>query len=145
MATRHLLSGATWPDSHHRSHHRTSGQWWRSTVATDGQRRRSTVADHRSTTAGPPVNGGGHLGYWPVSTACTSVSTGSRVSIVSRCISTEDANQKFLRSLPASWSQVSLIMRTKPGVDNLSFDDLYNNLKVFKPDVKGSTRSFSSA
>ncbi|GKA18537.1 putative ribonuclease H-like domain-containing protein [Tanacetum coccineum] len=43
-------------------------------------------------------------------------------------VSTEDANQKFVRSLPASWSQVSLIMRTKPGVDTLSFDDLYNNL-----------------
>ncbi|GJT30396.1 hypothetical protein Tco_0910671 [Tanacetum coccineum] len=39
-------------------------------------------------------------------------------------VSTEDANQKFLRSLPSAWSQVSLIMRTKPGVDSLSFDDL---------------------
>ncbi|GJW91124.1 hypothetical protein Tco_0168677 [Tanacetum coccineum] len=37
-----------------------------------------------------------------------------------------------------------LIMRTKPGVDNLSFDDLYNNLRVFEPDVKGSTASSSS-
>ncbi|GKB18834.1 ribonuclease H-like domain-containing protein [Tanacetum coccineum] len=35
-------------------------------------------------------------------------------------------------------------MRTKPGVDNLSFDDLYNNLRVFEPDVKGSTASSSS-
>ncbi|GKA43292.1 ribonuclease H-like domain-containing protein [Tanacetum coccineum] len=59
-------------------------------------------------------------------------------------VSTEDANQKFLRSLPSVWSQVSLIMRTKPGVDSLSFDDLYNNLRVFESDVKGSTASFSS-
>nr|GEW02650.1 hypothetical protein [Tanacetum cinerariifolium] len=58
-------------------------------------------------------------------------------------VSTEDANQKFLRSLPSSWSQVSLIMRTKPGVDTLSFDDLYNNLRVFESDVKGSTTSSS--
>ncbi|GJZ31825.1 ribonuclease H-like domain-containing protein [Tanacetum coccineum] len=36
-------------------------------------------------------------------------------------------------------------MRTKPGVDNLSFDDLYNNLRVFDSDVKGSTVSYSSA
>ncbi|GJX10382.1 ribonuclease H-like domain-containing protein [Tanacetum coccineum] len=36
-------------------------------------------------------------------------------------------------------------MRTKPGVDSLSFDDLYNNLRVFEPDVKGSTGSSSSA
>ncbi|GJZ35820.1 ribonuclease H-like domain-containing protein [Tanacetum coccineum] len=30
------------------------------------------------------------------------------------------------------------------GVDSLSFDDLYNNLRVFKNDLKGSTASFSS-
>ncbi|GJT66619.1 hypothetical protein Tco_1018099 [Tanacetum coccineum] len=60
-----------------------------------------------------------------------------------RCIH-KDANQKFLRSLPSVWSQVSLIMRTKPGVDSLSFDDLYNNLRVFENDVKGSTASSSS-
>ncbi|GJR17155.1 hypothetical protein Tco_0965682 [Tanacetum coccineum] len=59
-------------------------------------------------------------------------------------VSTEDANQKFLRSLPSAWSQVSLIMRTKPGVDSLSFDDLYNNLRVFESDIKGSTASSSS-
>ncbi|GJS95402.1 ribonuclease H-like domain-containing protein [Tanacetum coccineum] len=59
-------------------------------------------------------------------------------------VSNEDANQKFLRSLPSAWSQVSLIMRTKPGVDNLNFDDLYNNLRVFEYDVKGSTVSSSS-
>ncbi|GJZ21276.1 hypothetical protein Tco_0558315 [Tanacetum coccineum] len=60
-------------------------------------------------------------------------------------VSTEDANQKFLRSLPSAWSQVSLIMRTKPGVDTLSFDDFYNNLRVFESDIKGSTASsFSS-
>nr|GFD49324.1 ribonuclease H-like domain-containing protein [Tanacetum cinerariifolium] len=41
----------------------------------------------------------------------------------------EDANQRFLRSLPCSWSQVALIMRTKPELDTLSFDDLYNNLR----------------
>ncbi|GJY97488.1 ribonuclease H-like domain-containing protein [Tanacetum coccineum] len=69
----------------------------------------------------------------------------SQLEIHGAGVSTEDANQKFLRSLPASWSQVSLIMRTKPGVDTLSFDDLYNNLRVFESDVKGSTRSSSSA
>ncbi|GKA33473.1 putative reverse transcriptase domain-containing protein [Tanacetum coccineum] len=35
-------------------------------------------------------------------------------------------------------------MRTKPGVDSLSFDDLYNNLRVFENDAKGSTASSSS-
>ncbi|GJW93374.1 hypothetical protein Tco_0173046 [Tanacetum coccineum] len=35
-------------------------------------------------------------------------------------------------------------MRTKPEVDSLSFNDLYNNLRVFENDVKGSTASSSS-
>nr|GEU63409.1 putative ribonuclease H-like domain-containing protein [Tanacetum cinerariifolium] len=56
-------------------------------------------------------------------------------------VSNEDANQKFLRSLPFSWSQVALIMRTKPGLDTLSFNDLYNNRRVFERDVKATTAS----
>ncbi|GJY53473.1 hypothetical protein Tco_0445137 [Tanacetum coccineum] len=39
----------------------------------------------------------------------------SQLEIHGAGVSTEDANQKFLRSLPSAWSQVSLIMRTKPG------------------------------
>ncbi|GJS35714.1 putative ribonuclease H-like domain-containing protein [Tanacetum coccineum] len=69
----------------------------------------------------------------------------SQLEIHGAGVSTEDANQKFLRSLPSSWSQVSLIMRTKLVVDSLNFDDLYNNLRVFETDVKGSTGSSSSA
>ncbi|GJW40980.1 putative ribonuclease H-like domain-containing protein [Tanacetum coccineum] len=68
----------------------------------------------------------------------------SQLEIDGAGVSTEDDNRKFLRSLPASWSQVSLIMRTKPGVDTLSFDDLYNNIRFFESDVKGSTASSSS-
>ncbi|GJV56741.1 hypothetical protein Tco_1457746 [Tanacetum coccineum] len=67
-----------------------------------------------------------------------------KLPILKKGVSTEDANQKFLRSLPASWSQVSLRMRTKPGVETLSFDDLYNNLRVFESYIKGSTTSSSS-
>ncbi|GJT19494.1 ribonuclease H-like domain-containing protein [Tanacetum coccineum] len=44
-------------------------------------------------------------------------------------VSTEDANHKFLRSLPPAWSNLAMTMRTKPDVDTLSIDDLYNNLK----------------
>ncbi|GJV17797.1 putative ribonuclease H-like domain-containing protein [Tanacetum coccineum] len=68
----------------------------------------------------------------------------SQLEIHGAGVSTEDANQKFLRSLPSAWSQVSLITRTKPGVDSLSFDDLYNNLRAFENDVKGSTASSSN-
>ncbi|GJV68911.1 putative ribonuclease H-like domain-containing protein [Tanacetum coccineum] len=67
----------------------------------------------------------------------------SQLEIHGAGVSIEEANQKFLRSLPSAWSQVSLIMTTKPGVDSLSFDDLYNNLKVFENDVKGFTGSSS--
>ncbi|GJU17695.1 putative ribonuclease H-like domain-containing protein [Tanacetum coccineum] len=68
----------------------------------------------------------------------------SQLEIHEAGVSTEDANQKFLRSLHFAWSQVSLIIRTKPGVDSLSFDNMYNNLRVFENDVKGSTASSSS-
>nr|GEY63550.1 protein transport protein SEC31 homolog B-like [Tanacetum cinerariifolium] len=56
----------------------------------------------------------------------------------------EGLHKGYDRSLPSFWSQVSLIMRTKPGVDTLNFDALYNNLRVFESYVKGSTRSSSS-
>ncbi|GKC33248.1 hypothetical protein Tco_1040542 [Tanacetum coccineum] len=46
MATCHLLSGATWPVSRHQSHCLTIGQR-RSTVAVNGDQRRSTMANHR--------------------------------------------------------------------------------------------------
>nr|GEZ12025.1 xylulose kinase-1 [Tanacetum cinerariifolium] len=39
----------------------------------------------------------------------------------------------------------TLIIRTKPGLDTISFDDLYNNLRVFERDVKGTTTSSSSS
>ncbi|GKA54980.1 hypothetical protein Tco_0753929 [Tanacetum coccineum] len=36
----------------------------------------------------------------------------------------EDCNMKFLRALPPSWSQVAITLKTKGGLDYLSFDDL---------------------
>ncbi|GJZ55707.1 ribonuclease H-like domain-containing protein [Tanacetum coccineum] len=50
-------------------------------------------------------------------------------------VSTEDANHKFLRSLPPAWSNLAMTMRTKPDVDTLSIDDLYNNLRVFEQEL----------
>ncbi|GJU18188.1 reverse transcriptase domain-containing protein [Tanacetum coccineum] len=60
-------------------------------------------------------------------------------------VSREDANQKFLRALPSSWNNVALITRNKAGIDDLDIDDLYNNLKVFKDDIKGSSGSSSNS
>ncbi|GJZ08433.1 putative ribonuclease H-like domain-containing protein [Tanacetum coccineum] len=56
----------------------------------------------------------------------------------------EDTNQKFLRVIPSSWNNVALIMRNKDGIDDLDIDDLYNNLKVFEVDIKGSSGSSNS-
>ncbi|GJR47576.1 ribonuclease H-like domain-containing protein [Tanacetum coccineum] len=50
-------------------------------------------------------------------------------------VSTEDANHKFLRSLPPAWSNLTMTMRTKLDVNTLSIDDLYNNLRVFEQEL----------
>ncbi|GJR34158.1 hypothetical protein Tco_1209842 [Tanacetum coccineum] len=60
-------------------------------------------------------------------------------------VSTEDANYKFLRSLPPTWSNLAMTMRTKPNVHTLSIDDLYNNLRVFEQELTITSKSSSSA
>ncbi|GJQ97036.1 ribonuclease H-like domain-containing protein [Tanacetum coccineum] len=60
-------------------------------------------------------------------------------------VSTEDANHKFLRSLPPAWSNLAMTMRTKPDVDTLSIDDLYNNLRVFEQELTSTSKSSASA
>ncbi|GJX08659.1 ribonuclease H-like domain-containing protein [Tanacetum coccineum] len=60
-------------------------------------------------------------------------------------VSTEDANHKFLRSLPPAWSNLAMTMRTKPDVDTLSIDDLYNNLRVFEQEIQGASKTLASA
>ncbi|GJZ00461.1 hypothetical protein Tco_0517890 [Tanacetum coccineum] len=39
----------------------------------------------------------------------------------------------------------ALIMRNKAGIDDLDIDDLYNYLKVFEADIKGSSGSSSNS
>ncbi|GKA93888.1 putative ribonuclease H-like domain-containing protein [Tanacetum coccineum] len=56
-------------------------------------------------------------------------------------VSTEDANHKFLRSLPPAWSNLAMTMRTKLDVDTLSIDDLYNNLRVFEQELTSTAKS----
>ncbi|GJU09342.1 putative ribonuclease H-like domain-containing protein [Tanacetum coccineum] len=67
----------------------------------------------------------------------------SQLEIHGAGVTTEDANQKFLRSLPSAWSQVSLIMRTKPGVDSLNFDYLFNTLRVLSLIPKEGSSSYT--
>ncbi|GJZ20427.1 ribonuclease H-like domain-containing protein [Tanacetum coccineum] len=58
-------------------------------------------------------------------------------------VSQEDANLKFLRSLPSVWHVVATMIRGQPGLDELEFDDLYNNLKVYEHELKGVSNSSS--
>ncbi|GKC39131.1 putative ribonuclease H protein, partial [Tanacetum coccineum] len=55
--------------------------------------------------------------------------------------SQEDMNLKFLRSLPSEWKTHTLIWRNKPDLDTLRMDDLYNNMKIYETEVKGSSSS----
>ncbi|GKA79650.1 putative ribonuclease H-like domain-containing protein [Tanacetum coccineum] len=65
----------------------------------------------------------------------------SQLEIHGENISQEDVNQKFLRSLSPEWNTHTIVWRNKPDIDTLSLDDLYNNLKIYEPEVKGTSRS----
>ncbi|GKF80401.1 hypothetical protein Tco_0239003, partial [Tanacetum coccineum] len=56
-------------------------------------------------------------------------------------VSIKDANLKFLRSLPSVWHVVATMIRGQLGLDELDFDDLYNNLKVYEHELKGVSNS----
>ncbi|GJW64331.1 hypothetical protein Tco_0116215 [Tanacetum coccineum] len=58
---------------------------------------------------------------------------------------TFDRLQKLLlRSLSPEWNTHAVVWRNKANLDTMSMDDLYNNLKVYEPDVKGMSSSSSS-
>ncbi|GJY65548.1 ribonuclease H-like domain-containing protein [Tanacetum coccineum] len=50
-------------------------------------------------------------------------------------------NQKFLRSLSQEWNTRTIVWRNKLEIYTLSLDDLYNNLKIYEPEVKGTSKS----
>ncbi|GJS46337.1 hypothetical protein Tco_0596458 [Tanacetum coccineum] len=62
----------------------------------------------------------------------------------SEVISQEDANLKLLRSLPSAWNNIALSMKNKPDLEDLSMDDLYNNLKVYEVEIKSQSSLSSS-
>ncbi|GKC33207.1 hypothetical protein Tco_1040501, partial [Tanacetum coccineum] len=39
------------------------------------------------------------------------------------------------------WNTYTIVWRNKPEIDTLSMDDLYNNLKIYEPEVKGTLSS----
>ncbi|GJS88494.1 plastid delta12-fatty acid acetylenase [Tanacetum coccineum] len=59
-------------------------------------------------------------------------------------LSQEDVNQQLLRSLSPEWNTHAIVWRNKADMDTMSMDNLYNNLKVYEPEIKGISRSNSS-
>ncbi|GJT87021.1 putative ribonuclease H-like domain-containing protein [Tanacetum coccineum] len=68
----------------------------------------------------------------------------SQLELLDEKLSQEDVNQKLLRSLSPEWSTHAVVWRNKADLDIMSMDDLYNNLKVYEPEVKGMSSSSSS-
>ncbi|GJW14020.1 hypothetical protein Tco_0018153 [Tanacetum coccineum] len=68
----------------------------------------------------------------------------SQLEILDEKLSQEDVNQKLLRSLTPEWNTHAVVWRNKAELETMSMDDLYNNLKVYKPEVKEVSSSSSS-
>ncbi|GJZ58154.1 putative ribonuclease H-like domain-containing protein [Tanacetum coccineum] len=68
----------------------------------------------------------------------------SQLELLGEKLSQEDVNQKLLRSLSPEWNTHAVVWRNKAELDTMSMDDLYNNLKVYEPEVKGMSSSSSS-
>nr|GEU54089.1 hypothetical protein [Tanacetum cinerariifolium] len=65
----------------------------------------------------------------------------SQLEIHRETISQKDLTLKLLKSLPSKWKNHTLIWRNKPDLETLNMDDLYNNLKIYETEVKGSSSS----
>ncbi|GJS26417.1 hypothetical protein Tco_0487037 [Tanacetum coccineum] len=68
----------------------------------------------------------------------------SQLELLGEKILQEDVNQKLLRSLSPEWNTHAVVWRNKADLDTMSMDDLYNNLKVYEPEVKWISSSSSS-
>ncbi|GKD84777.1 hypothetical protein Tco_1355931, partial [Tanacetum coccineum] len=58
-------------------------------------------------------------------------------------VSTEDANHKFLKSLPPAWSNLAMTMRTKPDFDTLSIDDFKSSTNKVKSCHTGAYSTYT--
>ncbi|GKE71175.1 hypothetical protein Tco_1529247 [Tanacetum coccineum] len=68
----------------------------------------------------------------------------SRMEILGEKLSQEDVNQKLFRSLSPEWNIHAIVWRNKPKLEKMSMYDLYNNLKVYELEVKGTSSSSTS-
>nr|GEW70836.1 hypothetical protein [Tanacetum cinerariifolium] len=62
-----------------------------------------------------------------------------KLEIQGEVIKQEDINLNLLRSLPSEWKTHALIWRNKAEIETITLDDLYNNLKIYKPELTGSS------
>ncbi|GJR28728.1 hypothetical protein Tco_1104960 [Tanacetum coccineum] len=62
-----------------------------------------------------------------------------KLEIQGEVINQEDMNLKLLRSLPSKWKTHALIWRNKVEIETISIDVLYNNLKIYEPEITGSS------
>ncbi|GJU48547.1 putative ribonuclease H-like domain-containing protein [Tanacetum coccineum] len=69
----------------------------------------------------------------------------SRLTILGVLITQEDLNSKFLRSLPPEWNTHVVVWMNKADIETMSIDDLYNNFKIVKQDVKKSIGTSSGS
>ncbi|GJX27068.1 ribonuclease H-like domain-containing protein [Tanacetum coccineum] len=69
----------------------------------------------------------------------------SQLEMHGEVIPQEDINQKFLRSLSQEWTMHTIVWRNKPEIETLSLDDLFNNLKDYDSEVKGTSRSTTNS
>ncbi|GJS15741.1 integrase, catalytic region, zinc finger, CCHC-type containing protein [Tanacetum coccineum] len=51
-------------------------------------------------------------------------------------IEQDDLNKKFLSSLAPEWVIYTIVWRNRDDLDTMSLDDVYNHLKVYKPEVQ---------
>ncbi|GKB85514.1 ribonuclease H-like domain-containing protein [Tanacetum coccineum] len=69
----------------------------------------------------------------------------SQLEMHGEVIPQEDINQKFLRSLSQERIRHIIVWRNKPEIETLSLDDLFNNLKAYKSEVKGTSISTTNS
>ncbi|GJX83996.1 putative ribonuclease H-like domain-containing protein [Tanacetum coccineum] len=67
-----------------------------------------------------------------------------QLELLDEKLSQEDVNQKLLRSLSPEWNTHAVVWRNKAELETMNMDDLYNNLKVYEPKVKGMSSLSSS-
>nr|GEW05489.1 hypothetical protein [Tanacetum cinerariifolium] len=59
-----------------------------------------------------------------------------RFELLGEKLSQKDVNQKLLRSLSPEWNAHAMVWRNKTDPKTMGMDDIYNNLKVYEPEVK---------